>query len=55
MQIRLKQAAFLAGCRHSAGAVLDDYKGPPADWMEVVAQSVEDTKAAPKRRRVRAD
>lgn len=52
MQVRLKQAAFLDGSRRAAGALLDDYQGPLADWMELVEGA---EKAPPKRRRARAE
>lgn len=52
MQVRLKQPAFLEGSRRPAGALLDDYQGPLADWMEVVGDG---GKAPPKRRRSRAE
>ncbi len=36
MDVRLKKPAFLEGSRQPAGALLTDYRGPLADWMEVV-------------------
>ncbi len=53
MQLRLKQAAFLAGRRYPAGALVDDDQGPLADWMELLDVAPEGAKAPSKRRRAR--
>lgn len=55
MQVRLKQVAFLDGRRYPAGAVIEDYQGPSAAWIEVLDRCEEEAKATPRRRRARAE
>ncbi len=55
MQVRLKQAAFLEGRRYPPGAVIEDYQGPSAAWIEVLDLRKAEAKATPRRRSARRD
>ncbi len=53
MKLCLKQAFFLAGRCYPAGALVDDYQAPLADWMEPRDLAQESAKTPSKRRRTR--